>query len=64
GRCDLLPSTETGLASKLKALGLARERVVRGIKLDKLDSALYAAFNKDTPPEVIARFKAAAAEVP
>ncbi|KIA81136.1 hypothetical protein QR66_06385 [Chromobacterium piscinae] len=64
GRCDLLPSTETGLASKLKALGLPRERVVRGIKLDKLDSALYAAFNKDTPPEVIARFKAAAAEVP
>ncbi|WP_269203834.1 hypothetical protein [Chromobacterium paludis] len=40
--------------------------MARGIKLgqlDQLDSALYAAFNKDTPPEVIARFKAAAAGV-
>ncbi|UTH75529.1 ABC transporter substrate-binding protein [Chromobacterium sp. IIBBL 290-4] len=64
GRCDLLPSTETGMASKLKALGLERDKVARGIKLDKLDSALYAAFNKETPPDVIARFKAAAAEVP
>ncbi|WP_158253641.1 substrate-binding periplasmic protein [Chromobacterium alticapitis] len=61
GRCDLLPSTETGMLSKLKALGLENTRMARGIKLEQLDSALYAAFNKDTPPEVIARFKAAAA---
>ncbi|KJH69181.1 substrate-binding periplasmic protein [Chromobacterium violaceum] len=64
GRCDLLPSTESGIAGKLKALGLERGLVARGIRLDKLDSGLYAAFNKDTPPEVIARFRAAAAEVP
>ncbi|MBX9349347.1 transporter substrate-binding domain-containing protein [Chromobacterium vaccinii] len=64
GRCDLLPSTESGIAGKLKALGLDRALVARGIRLDKLDSGLYAAFNKDTPPEVIARFRAAAAELP
>ena len=64
GRCDLLPSTESGIASKLKALGLDRALVARGMRLDKLDSGLYAAFNKDTPPEVIARFRAAAAEEP
>ncbi|AXE30168.1 hypothetical protein DK842_09775 [Chromobacterium phragmitis] len=64
GRCDLLPSSENGIASKLKALGLERAQVARGIRLDKLDSGLYAAFNRDTPPEVIARFRAAAAEEP
>ncbi|OHX22019.1 substrate-binding periplasmic protein [Chromobacterium sphagni] len=63
GRCDLIVSTETGMLSKLKALGAERAQLARGMKLDKLDSALYAAFNKNTPPEVIARFKAAAAEV-
>ncbi|MGC0152789.1 substrate-binding periplasmic protein [Chromobacterium vaccinii] len=63
GRCDLLPSTEPGIAGKLKALGLERTLVARGIRLDMLDSGLYAAFNRDTPPDVIARVKAAAAAV-
>ncbi|WP_080962523.1 substrate-binding periplasmic protein [Chromobacterium subtsugae] len=63
GRCDLIVSTETGMLSKLKALNAERALLTRGMRLDKLDSALYAAFNKGTPPDVIARFRAAAAEV-
>jgi len=60
GRCDLLPSTEIGMQSKLSALHQSEDLVVRSIELDNLDSALYAAFNKNTPPAVIKAFKDAA----
>ncbi|UGA39649.1 transporter substrate-binding domain-containing protein [Chromobacterium haemolyticum] len=63
GRCDLLPATEIGMRRKLKSLGLDATLVRRGMKLSQLDSALYAAFNRGTAPEVIARFKAAARSV-
>lgn len=62
GRCDLLPATQIGMESKLQALGASLQQVERGLRLDRLDSALYAAFNKDTPPEIIARFRKAAEE--
>jgi len=60
GRCDLLPSTEVGMARKLKALEIDPAEVVRGMKLTGLDNALYAAFNKNTAPAIIEKFEAAA----
>ncbi|WP_137937429.1 transporter substrate-binding domain-containing protein [Chitinivorax sp. B] len=62
GRCDLIISTEIGLASKLKSLDQDGTIVKRLLLLDKLDSALYAAFNKTTPPEIIELFRRAARE--
>jgi polar amino acid transport system substrate-binding protein len=60
GRCDLLLSTESGLDNKLQKLGATRQLVTQGIQPKGLDSALYAAFNKNTAPEVIAAFRQAA----
>jgi len=60
GRCDLIPSTEIGMLSKLKSLGTTVDLIEKSIELDKLDSALYAAFNKNTSPAIIDQFKEAA----
>lgn len=60
GRCDLIVSTEIGMQSKLRALHQSEDLVTKSIGLDSLDSALYAAFNKNTPPAVIKAFKDAA----
>jgi len=62
GRCDLLLSTEAGMTSKLASLRASRQLVTRGIPLSELDNALYAAFNKDTDPAVVAAFREAAQE--
>lgn len=61
GRCDLVLSTHAGLMSKLQKLGAQSQIVTQTIKPSDLDSGLYAAFNKNTPPEVIEAFKKAAA---
>lgn len=62
GRCDLIPSTEIGIESKLKSLGEKNSLVLKILELNKLDSALYAAFNKETPVKTIEKFKLAAKE--
>ena len=59
GRCDLVLSTESGLESKLQKLGAARQLVTQSIQPKGLDSALYAAFNKNTAPGVVQAFRQA-----
>ncbi|WP_215796363.1 substrate-binding periplasmic protein [Paludibacterium paludis] len=60
GRCDLIMSTENGILSKLTSLGKDPSLVEKALPVRNLDSALYAAFNKATPPDVIEAFRHAA----
>lgn len=63
GRCDLVISTEIGIQNKLKALKYEYNTVQKLFPLKSLDSALYAATNKQTSIELKKKFKSAAAAV-
>ena len=63
GRCALVLATETGLYDKLDSLKKPKALVQRLLAVEQLDSAMYAAFNKHTDPQILQAFKAAAQKV-
>ncbi|WP_186644186.1 substrate-binding periplasmic protein [Fluviispira vulneris] len=63
GRCDLIVSTEIGLQSKLKAIDFDYKNIQKILPLKELDSALYAAINKETDANIKDQIKKAAASV-
>lgn len=62
-RCDLIVSTEIGIQSKLKAINFEYKKIKKILPLKELDSALYAAINKETDVKIKDQIKKAAASV-
>ena len=63
GRCDLIISTEIGIKSKLKSLKYEYNLTQKLFPLKNLDSALYAAINKNTSAEIKEKIKSAASNI-
>lgn len=59
GRCDLIISTEIGIQNKLKSLKYEFNLIDNVFSLKNLDSALYAAINKNTSKEIKDKIKLA-----
>ena len=59
GRCDLIISTEIGIQNKLKNLKYEFNLIENVFSLKNLDSALYAAINKNTSKEIKDKIKLA-----
>ncbi len=63
GRCDLIISTEIGIQNKLKSLKYEFNLIESIFPLKNLDSALYAAINKNTSKEIKDKIKIAAESI-
>ena len=59
GRIDLMPFDEIGLKSKAKQLGFDTSRFEKLFEIDGMSTSLYAAFSKQTSPEIVNKVKVA-----
>ncbi|MDV7339684.1 transporter substrate-binding domain-containing protein [Terasakiella sp. A23] len=58
-RIDLLPTDLDSMTHRLEKLNLPSDALVPALHLKEISRPLYFALSKDTPPEIVAAFKAA-----
>ncbi|WP_135077420.1 transporter substrate-binding domain-containing protein [Terasakiella sp. SH-1] len=59
GRLDMIPADINSLNQSLKELSQPKDALVPVLKLKKVSKPVYIAFSKDTPQELVERFRAA-----